>query len=85
MLGVADTQNHGWKVQKWNLAVTRPALSSWETISPTSIISVQLLSLMDARAVRKFVVHQGKESGDESAFIVSLKPPYALLYLVSNE
>jgi hypothetical protein len=74
MLGVADRQTNGLKLNKWSLEVMPSPEATWETVSPSLIISAQLLALIDAQAVRKFVIHPGNEDKTNSAFVVS-RPP----------
>jgi ubiquitin-protein ligase E3 D len=57
LLGATDDTAEGWRLYKSNLSIKPSLDAEWETYSPQIFISSQLLSLIEASAARKFVVH----------------------------
>lgn len=70
MLGFQDDQTQGWRIYKWGLSVKLSEAADQEIVSTESVLCTQLLALIDAQAVRKFVVHRGGDLDSDTGILV---------------
>ena len=71
LLGFQDKTAQGWRLYKWSLAVIPSHAAGTEIFALESILCTQLLALIDAQAVRKFVVHNGGTEDEATGILAS--------------
>ena len=69
-LGVDDVRAEGLRLFKWSVSLQRAQNSAWETHPVQSFVCAQLLALLDAQAIRKFVAYSGTLEDTTGAILV---------------
>ena len=59
-----------FRLDKWNLRLRRGVNAAWEQNDVENFICAQLLELMDAQGVRKFVAYRGELSEASEGLMV---------------
>ena len=70
LLGARDESLGCLRLHKWSLRVRHAADASWEQNDVENFVCAQLLEMMDAQGVRKFVAYHGELASASSGLMV---------------
>lgn len=71
-LGLEDTLAGGLRLFKWSVCLQRIQSTAWEKFPVQEFVCAQLLALVDAQAIRKYLAYSGALGDTKSALLVSV-------------
>ena len=83
-IGIETKKTGYFQLFKWNVALQTPDCRGWETSTLQTIISAQLLALIEDQAVSKFIIHTGNIECTKKALFVRGTLNVKLVYLLTK-